>query len=128
LSAAGSASLENPSDLPGDQAIRIRQAKSVAEQPARRGELANIVHCGQCTPRRECDQLLAPKEEKRLDGNEDRAGPRLDESFEGDVKVVLSAGLYDENLFSNVAGRRLQLSYFEVGPWVIRVCQQADQP
>jgi hypothetical protein len=51
-------------------------------------------------PRRECYQLLAPKDEKRLGGNEDRAGPRLDESFEGGVKVALSAGLYDENLFS----------------------------
>src|SRR5258708_960118 len=77
-------------------------------------------------PRRECDQLLAPKEEKRIGGNEDRAGPLLDESFEGDVKVALAAGLYDENLFSSSAGGRPQLSYFEVGPWVIRVCQQAD--
>jgi hypothetical protein len=70
--------------------------------------------------------LLAPKEEKRLGGNEGRAGPFLDESFEGDVKVALAAGLYDENLFSNGASGRLQLSYFDVGPWVIRVCQQAD--
>jgi hypothetical protein len=76
--------------------------------------------------RRECDQLLAPTEEKRLDGNENRAGPLLDESFEGDVKVALVAGLYDENLFSNGAGGSLQVSYFDVGPWVIRVCQQAD--
>src|SRR5712664_91067 len=78
-------------------------------------------------PRRECDQLLAPKGEKRLGGNEDRAGPLLDESFEGDVKVALAAGLYDENLFTDGAGGRLQLSYFGVGPWSIRVCQQADR-
>ena len=53
-------------------------------------------------PRRECDQLIAPKEEKRLGGNEDRAGPSLDESFEGDVKVALGAGLYDEIRFPTV--------------------------
>src|SRR5947207_7871148 len=79
-------------------------------------------------PRRECDQLLAPTEEKRLGGNENRTCPLLDESFEGDVKVALAAGLYHENLFSHSAGGRPQLSYFDVDPWdpwVICVCQHA---
>jgi hypothetical protein len=57
---AGFSALENPSDLPGDQAIRIRQTYSVADQSAGSGELANIVHRGQYMARRECDQLLAP--------------------------------------------------------------------
>ena len=46
---------------------------------------------------------------------------------EGDVKVTLVAELYHEMLFSQRAGGRPQLSYFDDDPWVNWVYQHADR-
>src|SRR5262249_34404337 len=67
--------LENSSDLSGNQGEGIRQAESIAEQSAVRGEHAKVVHRGHPMLRRQCQQSLAPKEEKRLPGT--RSAPAL---------------------------------------------------
>src|SRR5262245_33883814 len=77
-------------------------------------------------PRRQCDQLCAPKDEKWLASDEKRACASLDECCEGRVEVVFATGLRDHNLLPEDVRGRLHLCDFGVGPRIVGMFKHAD--
>src|SRR5215472_17477934 len=69
----GPLAFENPAGVHACLAIRISDAAAVADQAADFGELAPLVYCGNRTPRRQGDELIALAVEKRIAADEDCA-------------------------------------------------------
>src|SRR5262249_45702 len=67
---SGSRPLEYSADIGADQMIRIGVAGSVAHEAAHHRELAHKVHCRQRVASRQCNELIASADEKRIISNQ----------------------------------------------------------
>jgi hypothetical protein len=93
---------ENLPDVNADLAIVSQEARSIADQAADRGELAPFIDRRNGMACRQHHELVAPAEEERFGGDDERAGMQLNERREGGVDLAFGAGLQDTEPHSTI--------------------------
>jgi hypothetical protein len=82
---------ENAPDIAAGEAIGIGNARSITDQPANVGKLAQVVDRRERMARRQPDQLIAPAQKKSIGPDDDGVATLLDEAREGRVDVAVAA-------------------------------------
>ena len=118
--------LEDLSGVNADLAIGSREARSIADQAAGRGEFAPLIDRRNGMACRQRHELLAPAVEERIGADDERAGMQLDEGREGGVDLAFGAGLQDMELQPLRARRLLHVSHRCARHRIVRVHEQGD--
>jgi len=85
-------------DLSGESADLTkggREAGSVGDQRTCSGEFTPWVYCRNGIPHRQSHMLLAPAEEERIGGDDERAGMQMDKGCEDGLDFAFGPGLDD---------------------------------
>src|SRR5262249_52120435 len=102
--------LENATGICADLTKRIRQAASVAHQPAGYDIVTHRICRGDCVARRQVDQLDPSADEKRVGANEECVGPLAHQTCEGRIDLPAGAGIEDLDFQSYRASASTPLS------------------
>jgi hypothetical protein len=113
--------LEDLSGVNADLAVGTGEAHSIADQAAGRGVFTPVIDRRDRMACRQRQELLAPAEEERVAGEDERAGMQLDEGCEGGVDLAFAAGLQDMEPHPLHARRFLHVSYVLLGGGIVRV-------
>ena len=106
----GLGALEDAAGIDADLTIGIRQARSVAHQPAGFGIFDATIYRGNPVERRQLDQLDTPAGEGRAGADEKGVGPLAHKSRECRIDLAAAAGVEDLDLQPHGAGGRLDVS------------------
>ena len=107
--------LEDAAGVDADLTKRIRQAGSVAHQPAGFGIFARRICRGDRVARRQVGQLHTPADEKGVGADEERVGPLARKRCEGRIDLAAGAGVEDLDLQPHGAGGRFHVSQRGLG-------------
>jgi hypothetical protein len=76
---------------------------------------------------RQRDEVISLGDKKRTVGDEESAGPLLDERSEGRVDVAFSVGAEDDEVLADRARCRLCVGRLGLGPRIVGVYKHADR-
>src|SRR5262249_5931008 len=113
--------LENATGIGADLTKRIRQAASVAHQPAGYDIVTHRICRGHCVARRKVDQLDPSADEKRVGADEECVGPLAYKVCEGRVDLAAGAGAENLDLQSYGARSRFHVSQRRLGSGTGRI-------
>src|SRR5262249_51918068 len=123
----GLRAFQNLASIDACLTICIRDAGSIAHQPASGGKLARSVACGQCMTCCQRNELFAPAKEERVGCDKQRVGPAPDRSGKRGINLSFVACVDDAELDAKRARRSASSRNPNVGSWKARVHQDGNQ-
>src|SRR5262249_10854796 len=98
---------DNPAGVNASLAIRIRKVASVAHEPARDGKLTHRIDRRNRMARRQCDDVIAPLHEERIDAEKERNAALSSHGHERCLHLSFATGPQGHELHPKHTGRRV---------------------
>ena len=122
----GLGALEDLSGVNALLAIDSREAQSIADQPAGRCELTQLIDRRNGMARGQRHELLASADEEGIGADDEPPALQLEQGCEGGVDLAFGGGLQDMEMHPLRASGLLPVSDHGIGGWIVRVHEQGE--
>src|SRR6516164_1435395 len=125
---AGLLALEDAAGIDAENAVAFIGVRPIAHQAASDGKLAAKIQCGKRMARSQHYELRGAIEEEWIGRDQHRVGAQLSQSLERRLDVANSAGLEDDDLLPDGAGRDLKILHLRGRKGAIWIEENGDSP